>query len=362
MTGKTHFIGIDPGNSAAKVVANLADGPDDIEMIVPNVSALAEELDSEPVSTDPAERIDVEILNPAPGYEGEYFIGQLAAKQLTDDVEQDRDRDKANSDNINLITPAVLAMFCHSGDKVVLGIGSPFADFQAQRPQIVERLQRRFQIRFGKYAGPRSGGVVLFEVIRVSPYPQTAGGYIAQALGPTGAAHPEWAQQNVVVFDLGLGQTGFAYMSAGEPQKPGCHSVDAPAAFLQVAKGVQDYLNSTYRRDLTIPETLDIIEAGEYRIRNEILDITNVVILETEQLVGRIKKRWEEKVPVRLRDQANAILLIGGGALAPDVDKIFSDEFGLPVTIGQNSRFSNARGFLEHARKKYQKEMMINAR
>ena len=349
---RPHVVGIDPGNSSAKVVASMSNGTEH-KYVVPNVSALAEELDVPPVSMHPLDRIDLEILNPAPGYDGERFIGKLAVKQCSQDIKQDRKRNKANSDNINLITPAVLAMLCQDGDQVVLGIGSPFADFQSQRPKIVERLQRVFRIRFGKYAGSRAGQTIEFEVISVSPYPQTAGGYIDQAMGPIGLSHPEWARENVVTIDLGLGQTGFAYFSEGEPAKPGCFSVDE--AFIRAARGVQQFISSAHYVDYTIPEILNVIERGKIVLENEHIDMTPMVEIELGQLVSALQKRYDEKMPAKLKGEANPILLIGGGSLAPGAVDIFQEHFRLPVVVGHDPRYSNARGFREHALKKYEK-------
>lgn len=118
-----HFVGVGAGNSSAKVVTQLEGCDASVHAIVPNVSAFAEELDVPPASPDSLERLDLEILDPAEGYDGERFVGSLASKQLAQDVVQDRSRDKADSDNINLITPALLSALCEPGDKVVLGIG-----------------------------------------------------------------------------------------------------------------------------------------------------------------------------------------------------------------------------------------------
>jgi hypothetical protein len=196
----------------------------------------------------------------------------------------------------------------------VVGIGSPFADYQSQRPQIIQRLERPFKVRFGKYSS-KPGKEVDFTIKMVAPFPQTAGAFLDQSTGPIGKAHPEWARQNVVVIDLGLGQTGMAYMAAGEPFHRGCFSIDEPA-FIRVAKTVQKFISSEYRRDLIIPECLEIIEAGEYRIKGEKIDLKNVIELEAANLARGVRKRYEENVPVRQRDMADAILLVGGGSLA----------------------------------------------
>jgi hypothetical protein len=50
-------------------------------------------------------------------------------------------------------------------------------------------------------------------------------------------------------------------------------------------------------------------------------------------------------------------LLIGGGALSAEMGKIFESEFKIPAVIGDNSRMANALGFLERAKKKYEKEL-----
>lgn len=350
-----HFIGIDAGNSTAKVAA-MTDGVALVsQAIVPNVSALAEELSIPPSSADPLKRLDMEIMNAEKGYEGEYFVGHLAAKQLAREVEQDRSRDKANSDNINLITPAILAALCHSGDRVALGVGVPFTDFQSQRAKIIERLQRPFQVRFGPYSD-RPGQVVDFEVDRVYPYPQTAAGYLAQALGQTGKEHPEWASSCILVLDLGLGQTGLGYVESGEPAKAGCFSVDE--AFLRVATAVQRYLNAEHQKDLTIPEILDVIEIGKYPHGTDPIDLTAIIYSGCEQLVRAIKKRFDDLVSQKMRDQVSAILLLGGGSLAPGMDQVISEEFRLPAVVGENPRFANAMGLMIQAKAKYTKELV----
>lgn len=198
-----------------------------------------------------------------------------------------------------------------------------------------------------------------FEIASVDVYPQTAAGYLSQIKGQIGIEHPEWNNQNIVVVDLGLGQTGFAYLGKGNPIKSGCDSIDKPA-FVQVVRGVREYLNRTYKRDLTIPETLNLVEAGEYRIKNETIDLQNILSFEIERYVKAIKTRWADIVPQTYQDQANSILLIGGGAATPGISEFFEHEFELPVFVGNNPRFSNAYGYLERAKKKFEKEMKIN--
>jgi actin-like ATPase involved in cell morphogenesis len=51
---------------------------------------------------------------------------------------------------------------------------------------------------------------------------------------------------------------------------------------------------------------------------------------------------------------ADAILLVGGGSLAQGAGEAFAEEFGLPVVVGNEPRYSNAAGFLEHAVRKYE--------
>jgi hypothetical protein len=355
---RTHFIGIDAGNSAVKLVASVGGGAE-IAALIPNVSARAVELELPPITTNPLKQIHAEILAPMGNYKGEYFIGDLAAQQATEDLEQDRSRDKADSDNINLLTPISIAQFCQNGDKVALGIGVPFADFSEQKIKIEEKLKRRFLIRFGTYAGSRAGEIVDFEICAVDVYPQTAAGYLAQFKGRIGRENPDWINKNVVVVDLGLGQTGLAYLSKGNPIKSGCDSIDQPA-FVQVARGVREFLNRSYKRDLTIPETLGYIEAGKYQIRNEIIDLENILNFEIERYVKAIKTRWSDLLAQTYQDQANVILLIGGGAATPRISEFFEQEFDLPVVVGDNPRFSNAYGYLERARKKYEREINEN--
>jgi len=355
MTSQTHIVGLDAGNSSAKMVVYLEGGGEKpLEVLVPNVSARGEELDIPPKGQDIWDRLHLEILDAEEPFDGERFVGSLAARQLVD-VEQDRRRNKAESDNINLITPALLAAVCQPGDKVVLGIGSPFADFAMQKPQIIERLQREFKVRFGSYS-TKPGQVVDFEVSHVYPYPQTAAGYVSQALGRLGKEHPEWDQQAVLVIDLGLGQSGVAYLDCGETIKSGCFSVDEPA-FLRVAQGVQRYMNTERQRDLTVPEILIAIEAGQYHINGEKIDLTPVIALETEQLASGLRRRCEELIPAKLRDKVSTLLLIGGGALTVGLADQFEAAFHRPAIVGDNPRYANAIGLAEQARLKYQKEL-----
>ncbi len=357
MTAQTHIIGLDAGNSAAKMVVYLegaVQGP--LRVLIPNVSARAEALDIPPQSSDIWDRLHIEIMGAKSPFDGERFIGALAARQLFD-VEQDRRRNKSESDNINLITPALLAAICQPGDKVVLGIGSPFTDFAAQRERIVERLQRRFSVRFGDYS-TKPGAVVDFEVTKVYPYPQTAAGYVAQAISGLGAAHPEWNDAAVLVVDLGLGQTGLALLDCGEVIKAGCVSIDEPA-FLRVAQGVQRHLNTEYQRDLTLPEVLRVTEAGRYQINAHSIDLSPVIDLECEELAVGLRRRCEELIPSRLRDRVSALLLIGGGAMTPGAADKFAAAYRLPVFVGDDPRYANALGLAEQARMKYEKESKV---
>lgn len=86
---------------------------------------------------------------------------------------------------------------------------------------------------------------------------------------------------------------------------------------------MQRYLNAEHQRDLTIPEVLEVIEAGRYQIGAQLINLTPVVTMECEQLVKALKRRFDELVPAKLRDEASALLLIGGGALAPSISSVF---------------------------------------
>jgi hypothetical protein len=57
----------------------------------------------------------------------------LALSQLRDTANQDRDRDKAEGDGVNLIIPAILGML-YPDQEVVLGVGATLTDFKKQAP------------------------------------------------------------------------------------------------------------------------------------------------------------------------------------------------------------------------------------
>ena len=158
---QVRFIGIDPGNNGVKYAYFSGD---QVQCgFIPNVSGPAIKLDFPPAGRD-EELLSVEVLSAEDTEQSKpTFIGELARTQLQEQADQDRDRNKAESDSVNIITPAVLGLLGDS-QKMVLGVGATLQDYSVQAPLLQQKLTKRHEIYY-QY-GTRAGETVRPEVIR----------------------------------------------------------------------------------------------------------------------------------------------------------------------------------------------------
>lgn len=340
------FIGIDPGNSGAKV-AVMRDGKVKYYYI-PNVTGPAITLHSIPKSRD-EEVLSVEIQS-AENWEDRknIFVGELARQQLQENAIQDRDRYKVDSDSVNLIVPAVLGML-YDGRPIVLGIGSTPTDIVAQKPMLIYKLVRTHSIKF--HFGSKAGKTIKPEVVKVYPYAQAAAGLFG-IIHNHPAKESEWDNKTVLGFDFGHGQFSMAYMENLSPITRFCFSGDF--GFYKVAEAVSDFLNKIHYVTATIPQLQKAVENGFYLKNNAKIDLTPIIGRACLELVKLVKDLYISKIPAVNRDQVNSIVNMGGGG--ETMVQFVRDKFGMKPEIFSDSLYMNALGLLCIAIEKWSEE------
>lgn len=169
------FLGIDPGNSACKY-AYYCGGQIRYGM-VPNITGPAITLDIPPTSNHDENIISVKVLSADDEeHRQEHFVGELARQQLQEYAGQDRSRNKADSDSVNIILPAVLGLL-DTEEQIVLGVGATLQDYAVQAPLLQKKLTRRHEVIF-RY-GSRAGQSIRPNVVKTYTYAQAAAGLVS---------------------------------------------------------------------------------------------------------------------------------------------------------------------------------------
>jgi hypothetical protein len=344
-----NFVGIDPGNSrckysfeeyiAGKKVIRSKD--------VPNVTGEAIELDVIPTGKE-EDLLAVQIHSADDAeYRKPVFIGNLALSQLRDTANQDRDRDKAEGDGVNLIIPAILGML-YPDQEIVLGVGATLTDFKKQAPLLEQKLTREHVIEF--LYGEKMGKTVKVNVVDTFIYPQAAAGLYSVMQADDGTIRRmDLAESNVLVIDGGHGQVNVALVQAMNPIKKACFATDD--GFYKVVLDVQNYLNVEHYISTSIPQLQKAVEQGFYEKNNNRIDLQDVLGESCGKLVKMIYREVKSKFDADLFNSINLILIMGGSAeiLAPFIQAIFN----LPVEIAPKALHANSRGLLLIARENY---------
>ncbi len=340
------FIGIDAGNSGCKY-AYFKEGQL-VYGCIPNITGKAITLDIPPSGID--ERLlAVEILSADEAEERQpVFVGELARQQLQEYAQQDRSRNKAESDAIKLIVPAVLGLL---GDeaKIVLGIGATLQDYADQAPLLQKNLTRRHEVKFN--LGSKAGKILRPEVTATYTYAQAAAGLISLLKDDYGQIRRvELANQTVLALDFGHGQVNVALMDKLQFIKKACFSVDY--GFYRIISAVQNYLNAKpYYITATIPQLQTAVEKGFFIWKGQQIDLTEVI----EESCAKIVELIYNEVMVHTNNLNIDTLVVMGGA-ATIMTPFVGSRFGYIPELALDSMYANARGLLLIAKEKWEKE------
>jgi hypothetical protein len=341
------FVGMDAGNSTTKWATFDKEGKI-IYGSIPNVAGPAIDLDFPP--TGPSQDVMcVTIENEITKVKQKMFLGNLALNQLQDVARQDRSRDKANSDNINLFVPAVLGLL-DDGRPIVMSVGCTLTDYSDQAPEIVEKLTgNNFKVKF--HYGSKAGKEVDLLVAKTYTYAQCAAGLIGMLKTDRDSAR--WLEKTVLGIDFGQGQINVAVMQDLMLIKQSCFSVDY--GFYRVVSAVDDFLSrKPHYVTATIPQLQSAVENGRYVKNNVPIDLSGTIHSACQTIADQIHSKIISKLPPSLYDSINTIVLMGGGAKA--MEPTIKAKFGLPIEIADDAMYANARGLLLVAREKWGKE------
>lgn len=347
------FIGIDAGNSAVKY-AYFCGGQVRFGM-VPNITGPAMTLDIPPASPRDEEIIAVRVLSADEDeHRKEHFVGELARRQLQEYAGQDRSRNKADSDSVNIILPAVLGLL-DTEEQIVLGVGATLQDYAVQAPLLQKKLTRRHEVIF-RY-GSRAGQSIRPNVVKTYTYAQAAAGLVSLLRTDEGRVRrTDWNDETIMAVDFGHGQINVAVMDRLQFVMTACFAVDY--GFYRVVGAVQDYLNTKYYVTASIPQLQEAVERGYYLKNNSKIDLRQTIDGACEKLANKIADEIRVRVPSMLLDRVGTIVVMGGGGktMAPFIGSIFP---AMKLEIAEQSLFANARGLLLVAREKWEKEYAL---
>lgn len=344
------FIGVDAGNSAVKY-AYFCGGQIRFGM-VPNITGRAIALDIPPASPRDEEIISVRVLSADDDEQRkEHFVGELARRQLQEYAGQDRSRNKADSDSVNIILPAVLGLR-DTEEPIVLGVGATLQDYATQAPLLQKKLTRRHEIVF-RY-GSRAGQSIRPNVVKTYTYAQAAAGLISLLRTDEGRIRrTDWNDQTILAIDFGHGQINVAVMDRLQFVMAACFAMDY--GFYRVVSAAQNYLNTKHYVTASIPQLQEAVEKGFYLKNNSKIDLRQPIDSACEKLTDKVVEEIKVHVPSMLLDRVSTIVAMGGGGktMAPFVGSAFP---AMKLEIAENSLFANARGLLLVAREKWEKE------
>lgn len=339
------FIGVDLGNSAGKIAFFRGNRVECHR--VPNIMGEAIPLDSAPLGADD------EVLCVSVNGSEEYFLGKLADDQLQDRALQDRDRDKANSSELQYLLPALLGLYS-TGKPVVLGIGTTIKDFANQAPELVKKLKGKFQVTY-RY-GSMAGKTVCIEVVDVVPFPQTVSGLIGLMKDDQGRViRADWNGRTVLGLDFGGGQVNGALVKELTPLKQYSFSTDFGC--YRIMGAIQDMLNAApHFLSPSVPQLQKALEQEWYPFENRKINLEECIDNATAELVKMTVRDIKDKIPDSVRVSINDIVLLGGRAdkFAAFVGVHFPN---YRVEIAQSAVFANARGLLLIAKESWEERM-----
>lgn len=344
------FIGVDAGNSAVKY-AYFCGGQIRYGFI-PNVTGRAINLDIPPASPWDEEIISARVLSAdEEEHRKEHFVGELARRQLQEYAGQDRSRNKADSDSINIILPAVLGLLDNE-EPIVLGVGATLQDYAVQAPLLQKKLTRRHEVVF-RY-GSRAGQTIKPNVIKTYTYAQAAAGLISLLRTDEGRVRrTDWNDETIMAVDFGHGQINVAVMDRLQFVMAACFAMDY--GFYRVVSAVQNYLNTKYYVTASIPQLQEAVERGYYLKNNSKIDLRQIIDSACEKLIDMVVNEIKVHVPSMLLDRVSTIVAMGGGGktMAQFVGSALP---AMKLEVAENSLFANARGLLLIAREKWEKE------
>lgn len=334
-----NFIGIDPGNNGVKY-AYLSSGQIKYGFI-PNVTGPAIPLDYPPIGKD-EDILSVEILSAEdPAQTKPTFCGELARTQLQEHADQDRDRNKAETDAVNIICPAVFGLL-DNDQPIVVGVGATLQDYATQAPLLQAKLTKQHTVEF--HYGSLAGHIVSPEVIRTYTYGQAAAGLVGMIKNDAGdIIRADWENEVVLGLDFGHGQINWAVMDHLQIIRAACYSVDY--GFYRVGTAVQSFLNAApYYITATIPQLREAIEQGYYFKNGSKIDLSSVTGEACAQIMDMTYREMKNRISSVLWDRISRIVCMGGAAepMAPFV----GSRLGMKPEIAENSTFTNARALL----------------
>jgi hypothetical protein len=126
----------------------------------------------------------------------------------------------------------------------------------------------------------------------------------------------------------------------------------------RVVNAVKDHLNSApYYVTASIPQLQRATEAGHYRIGGRKIDLKDVILAKTKEIVDLAYREVRDAIPTSLYNQITDIVVMGG--VTDRVAPLIADRFSLPVEKARVSLYENARGNLLQARVKWEEEKKV---
>jgi len=108
---------------------------------------------------------------------------------------------------------------------------------------------------------------------------------------------------------------------------------------INIAKMVQKYIKESFNKEINIKKAASILDKGEYFLRGETNDLSNVIekfkTEYTKTLMDFLEKNYEDRF-----DDMEKIIFVGGGAYF--IDKEYSNN----IAIVPNPEYYNAIGNL----------------
>lgn len=351
MVSSINFTGFDPGNNGLKVAYFVS--PSKIEYkFIPNISSPAIHLDVPPVGED-EDVLAAEVLSADSGeFQQPVFLGTLALQQGQDKAEQDRRRDRSESVTVNQLVPAVLGLLHEEGVPFVMTVGATLQDIREQSGKLIKKIERKHRVKY--LYGSLAGRTIEPCVIQCYTYPQAAAGLYSLLRNDDGSIRRyDWADKTVLAIDIGHGQINFAVMQKMIFIKEACFSRDF--GNYRVVNSVKDYLNSApYYVTASIPQLQKATELGYYMIGGKKVDLREVIMAETKELINLAYREIKDELPPSLYNQITDIVVLGG--VADRVTPMIQDRFSLSVEKARVSLFENARGNALQARQKWEEE------
>jgi hypothetical protein len=236
--------------------------------------------------------------------ESEYFVGELAIKQLAGI--QERAREKSNEYNKLLVLTAI-SLYVDQKDPVVLLTNIPARDWAKQRGEVKEVFLGEYMITHR--AGIRQGIAVKFRIDKTYPLPEGAAAFHGYVYDENlNIRHPEFLKGNALVLDWGDETVNYVMMSNGEYVDQYCGSLDLG---LHVAHAQLQKLIEEEGGEITQAELAQhIIMDTPVYIGKRDFDIRLHAIQEYGRLSEQVINQLTGRVPF---NRVRNILNVGGG-------------------------------------------------